>query len=454
MREVNFDGLVGLTHHYGGLSAGNVASMTHAGNLSNPRQAARQGLAKMRFVRRLGVMQAVLPPHPRPNVRFLRRVGFSGTDEAVIARAAREGEVFLRAASSAAAMWTANAATVAPSSDTRDGLLHLVPANLQSMLHRAIEPETTTAVLRAIFRDPKRFAVHDPLPGGGQLADEGAANHTRLFTDLGAVHVFAWGRRVFGEAPAPQKFPARQTWEASSALARLLELPSDKAILHQQDPRGIDAGAFHTDVLAVGHGHVLLTHERAFIDLEGLLDALRKKLGPSFRAVVAPSEKLPVKDAVSAYPFNSQLLGLSDGSMCIVAPEESRRIDTARAYLESVVAAEIGVREVHYLDLRQSMQNGGGPACLRLRIPMTDAERNAVTARVFIDDALLSELETWVDTHYRERLTAEDLSDPLLWREVSTALDELTRILQLGPVYDFQRDLHPPSPRHPGAPRR
>lgn len=396
----------------------------------------------MRLVHELGVLQAVLPPPPRPDIGFLRSIGFTGTDEAVIARAAHETPELLGAASSAAAMWTANAATVAPSSDTEDRRLHLVPANLQSMLHRAIEAETTFAVLRTIFRDEHRFTVHAPLPGGGgHLADEGAANHTRLYTSgRPAVHLFAWGRRAVGKARRPERFPARQTCEASGALARLLGVAPSQAIFPQQDPRGIDAGAFHTDVLAVGSAHLLLMHERAFCEPDRLRDELGSKLGESFQTVVASTAELPVEDAVSAYPFNSQLLSLPDGTMCILAPEESRTVDTARAYLERVVAAGVGVTRVHYLDLRQSMQNGGGPACLRLRVPMTEDERAHLTARVLLDEALLGELEAWVDRHYRDRLTSADLADPLLWREVWTALDALTGILRLGSVYPFQID--------------
>ncbi len=445
MREVNFDGLVGLTHNYGGLSAGNVASMTHGGSESSPRAAAREGLAKMRFVRDLGVLQAVLPPHPRPSLSFLRSIGFGGSDEEVLAAAARGDGLLLRLASSAAAMWTANAATVAPSSDTRDGRLHIVPANLQQMLHRAIEASTTTSVLRAIFADDARFCVHDPLPGGGQLADEGAANHTRLFVpgaggdvDV-AVHLFAWGRSALGEGQGPKRFPARQTEEASQALARLLEVPEERALFPRQHPNGIDAGAFHTDVLAVGNGNVLLVHELAFFDLDRLVADLQARLGDTLHVVIARERELPVADAVAAYPFNSQLITLPSGDMVIIAPEDSQRTERARAYLDRVVESGVGVSAVHYKDLRQSMNNGGGPACLRLRVVMSDEERAAVQARVFLDDALLAELESWVERRYRDRLHAKDLADAALAREGMEALDELTQILRLGSVYDFQR---------------
>jgi succinylarginine dihydrolase len=445
-REYNFDGLVGPTHNYAGLSHGNVASLAHAGQPADPRGAALQGLGKMRFVASLGVGQAVLPPHERPSLRTLRRLGFRGGDEEVLAQAARDPELkdqLLRISSSAAAMWTANAATAVPGEDAADRRLHLVPANLTAMFHRALEAETTTRVLRAVFAEPRHFQVHDPLPGGAHFADEGAANHTRLFAEgRPAVHLFAWGRRAFGGAPdagEPVRYPARQTREASHALARLGQVEPARALFPQQHPAGIDAGAFHTDVLAVGNGNVLLLHERAFVGAEALLEKLRGLLGETFVAYLATEEELPAAAAVAAYPFNSQLLTLPGGSMTIVAPLESQEDPRARAFLQRVVGSGGPVNRVHHLDLRQSMQNGGGPACLRQRIVLSDAERGAVKARVFWDDALGAELEAWVRRHYRDRLVGADLADPQLARETMAALDELTHILRLGNVYDFQR---------------
>ncbi len=444
MREYNFDGLVGPTHNYAGLSHGNVASLRNAGRPANPRAAALQGLGKMRFVASLGVGQAVLPPHERPSLRTLRRLGFHGSDTEVLARAARDpelGDALLRVGSSAAAMWTANAATVVPGADAADGRLHLVPANLSAMFHRSLEAETTTRVLRAIFGDARRFEVHDPLPGTAHFGDEGAANHTRLFAPgQAAVHLFAWGRRAFGATPEqPARFPARQTREASQALARLGQVDPARALFPQQHPAGIDAGAFHTDVVAVGNGNVLLLHERAFVDHEKLLADLRERLAGTLHVFLATEAELPVATAVAAYPFNSQLLSLPDGTMTIVAPQESREDPHARAFLERVTQAGGPVRSVHYLDLRQSMENGGGPACLRQRIALSDDERGAVQARVFWDEALGVELEEWVRRFYRDRLVAEDLADPQLHRDNLAALDALSGILRLGSVYDFQR---------------
>jgi succinylarginine dihydrolase len=442
VREFNFDGIVGPTHNYAGLSPGNVASLSHVGQPANPKRAAQQGLAKMRLVASLGVGQAVLPPHERPRMRTLRQLGFRGSDEEVLAAAAAGDGQLLRLCSSAAAMWTANAATSVPSADSADGKLHLVPANLTSMFHRVLEADTTARVLRAIFADEARFAVHDPLPGGAHFSDEGAANHIRLFAPgAPAVHLFAWGRAAYGaDVPAaePLHFPARQSREASEALARLGQVDSSRAFFPQQHPRGIDAGAFHTDVAAVGNGNVLLLHELAFVDHQALLARLRQLLGDALVVHLASEAELPVAAAVSAYPFNSQVLTLPDGSMTILAPQESREEPRARAFLEGVAASGGPVRSVRYLDLRDSMENGGGPACLRQRIVLSDAERAAVRARVFWDEALGNELERWIERHYRDRVTGDDLRDPLLHRESLAALDELTRILRLGSIYDFQ----------------
>jgi succinylarginine dihydrolase len=440
-REYNFDGLVGPTHSYAGLSVGNLASMIHRGKVSNPRRAALEGLAKMRYVHAQGVGQAVLPPHDRPSLGALRRLGFRGADEQMLSDAALQAPALLRLVTSAAAMWTANAATVAPSSDTADGRLHLTPANLHALFHRSIEASVTERVLRATFADASLFAVHQPLPGGGHFADEGAANHTRFFSDEGqSAHLFGWGRAAFEQVEQPRRYVARQTREASQAVARLHQLDSDRIRLAQQHPEGIDAGAFHSDVLAVGAGAFLMMHERAFVDPAGLERWLSATLGASTRVAIASSDELPLEDAVTSYAFNSQLLTTSAG-LIILAPEESLENNRARAFLEGLVARDNPVERVEYLDLRQSMNNGGGPACLRLRIPLTETEVAGLSANLLFGPRLDGELTAWVLRHYRDRLDEADLRDPALMRESFTALDELTDILKLGSLYDFQRPM-------------
>lgn len=442
LTEVNFDGLVGPTHNFAGLSLGNVASLSNESTESNPRAAALQGIDKMKAVAALGVAQAVLPPQPRPCVATLRALGFSGPPDHVLADVAAREPRLLRLTSSASAMWAANAATVAPATDTLDGRLHVVPANLRHMFHRSIEADTTRDVLRAIFRDEARFTVHDPLPGGSQFADEGAANHTRLSTSSGIVHLFGWGRRAFDHGEEePRRYPARQTREASAALARALGLNDGSVLLAQQHADGIDGGAFHTDVVAVGNESFLMMHELAFRDGRAVARELSRRLGSELSLVFATNEELPIADAVHAYPFNSQVLSVSRDplKMVIVAPLESEENPAARRFLERVVAEDNPVERVLYLDVRQSMKNGGGPACLRQRIPLLQEDVARLGARVLFDAALEADLRAWVVRYYRDRLRPSDLADPALWQEGMAALDELTRILSLGAVYEFQR---------------
>ncbi|RYZ09674.1 MAG: N-succinylarginine dihydrolase [Myxococcales bacterium] len=437
MREYQFDGLVGPTHHYAGLSPGNLASQAHAGERSNPRAAALEALAKMRALYDLGVPQAVLPPQPRPSLSLLRRLGFHGTDEQVLTRALAEAPELLHAASSASSMWSANAATVVPSADASDRRVHFVPANLVSLLHRSIEAESTERVLARIFADPELFRVHPPLPACDALSDEGAANHSRLFSDTGSVHLFGWGRQASGSRP--ERFPARQTRAASAAVARTCNLPEGATLLWQQHPVGIDGGAFHTDVLAVANGGVLLMHELAFVEHAALLAELSRRLGASLRAVVATERELPLADAVAAYPFNSQLVTLPSGKMRLAAPLESRDNPRARSFLERALTECPLIEGVEYLNVNGSMKNGGGPACLRLRVPLTPTESSQLGGRVLFDDGLELRLRRIIEERYRDRLELADMADPALVEEARVALDEVTQALDLGSVYDFQR---------------
>lgn len=438
LTEWSFDGLAGPTHNYAGLSAGNLASQAHAGEVSSPRASALQGLAKARFVAGLGIPQGVLPPHERPHVPTLRRLGLVGSDADVLSAAARDGGHLLRLVSSASAMWTANAATVAPEGDTESGRTELVSANLASMFHRSLEPATTTRVLRRIFADEARYGVSPAVPTSSEFADEGAANHTRLATSRGATHLFGWGRRAWDRSAEPTRHPARQTLEASLAVARLLRLPATRVLTWQQSPAGIDAGAFHSDVLAVGGGDFLMLHELAFVDTAALLRELRARLGDELEVIVASADELPVGSAVAAYPFNSQVVETGPGRRVIVAPRESEADPLTRRFLERVQAESRSVERVCYLDVNASMRNGGGPACLRLRVPLPEGA--PLGARVRLDDALSADLTAWVERRYRDRLTLQDLADPQLLNETRAALDELTQLLRLGSVYDFQRD--------------
>ncbi|EMV94338.1 N-succinylarginine dihydrolase [Escherichia coli] len=438
--EVNFDGLVGLTHHYAGLSFGNEASTRHRFQVSNPRQAAKQGLLKMKALADAGFPQAVIPPHERPFIPVLRQLGFSGSDEQVLEKVARQAPHWLSSVSSASPMWVANAATIAPSADTLDGKGHLTVANLNNKFHRSLEAHVTESLLKAIFNDEEKFSVHSALPQVALLGDEGAANHNRLGGHYGepGMQLFVYGREE-GNDTRPSRYPARQTREASEAVARLNQGNPQQVIFAQQNPDVIDQGVFHNDVIAVSNRQVLFCHQQAFARQSQLLANLRARVN-GFMAIEVPATQVSVSDAVSTYLFNSQLLSRDDGSMMLVLPQECREHAGVWGYLNELLAADNPISELKVFDLRESMANGGGPACLRLRGVLTEEERRAVNPAVMMNDTLFNALNDWVDRYYRDRLTAADLADPQLLRGGREALDVLSQLLNLGSVYPFQRE--------------
>ncbi len=446
-REFNFDGLVGPTHNYAGLSPGNLASGKSAGRRSHPRAAALQGLEKMARLHSLGVPQAVLPPQPRPDLDWLRRLGFEGSQARVVERAARESQRLLAAAYSASSMWVANAATVIPAADAMDGRLHFIPANLSSEAHRSLETPWTSRLLRAVFPDAGLFAHHDAVPVRG---DEGAANHTRLCRDYGlpGLEVFVYGeacsddRRGDGldAIHVTAKYPARQTEEASRAVARLGRLEPENTVFFRQAPQAIDAGVFHNDVIASGNRDLLFVHEDALLDQARSLDVLRERFtrrcGGELRVVEVSRDALPIEHAVDTYLFNCQIVEVADGGTAWIGPVECRDHPGTAALLDELAGAKGPFDSLHYVDLRESMLNGGGPACLRLRVVMDEAQRAASHAGVFFDDSLHRRLVEVIERHYRETLDPADLADPGLIDEARAALEAVTEALGLQSLYD------------------
>ena len=439
VREANFDSIVGPTHNYAGLSPGNVASSTNSGEVSRPREAALQGLAKMRALAEMGLLQGWLPPHPRPALDVLREAGFDGDEATMVARAATEAPHLLARATSSSFMWAANAATVAPAPDTEDGRLHLAVANLQTMPHRRIEAPTTERILRRVFADESRMVVHRAIDGPG-LTDEGAANHTRLSSGDGpGTHFFVYGGRADSDV-GPRRYVARQTLAASRAVADVLRVPEANCVYAQQHPDAIDAGVFHNDVISVGNENVLLHHESAFLDPDRTLAELDRRLDGRLISIRVPAERVPLEDAVRSYLFNSQLVTLPDGSMALVCPGECRDSAAVSSYLDDLVGDDSNpIAAVHVFDLRQSMRNGGGPACLRLRVGLRAGDVDGVHHACLYTEARYHRLVEWVERWYPEELAASELADPVRLTSARDALDELTGILELPGLYDFQR---------------
>lgn len=441
--EINFDGLIGPSHNYGGLSHGNVASKHNAQKISQPRQAALQGLQKMNYLRGLGLQQGVLLPQQRPHLPTLRALGFAGSDRRVIEQASNQAPELLAQCYSASCMWTANACTVSPSADSADAKVHFTAANLSSMFHRSIEHAATTSLLRAIFADQQYFVHHDALPSGSHFGDEGAANHNRFATQYHkpGVQLFVFGRYAFrSNKHATARFPTRQTFEASQAISRLHELDKNKVVFVQQNPKIIDAGAFHNDVVSVSNLDTFFMHEEAFVDKMSMQAELQEKFDGDLHFIEVPTEQVSLDAAVKSYLFNSQLIQLPDeAGMALILPEESRENEQVYAYLQDLEQQNTPIKHIKFVDVRQSMQNGGGPACLRLRVALNDEEVAAVNPRFLLNDELHNKLSSWVSKHYREEIRPDDLRDPSLADENFTALDELTQIFDLGAHYEFQR---------------
>ncbi|PNQ75866.1 succinylarginine dihydrolase [Erythrobacter sp. SAORIC-644] len=408
--EINFDGIVGPSHNYAGLSLGNIASASHKGNASYPRAAALQGIAKMRGNMERGLAQGFLLPLPRPNFGLLRDLAVGDdTNPALVA-----------AAWSASSMWTANAATVSPAPDTGDGRCHLTPANLVTMLHRGQEWRDTQAQLKIAFGDQRHFAVHDAVPSS--FRDEGAANHMRFCDshDAPGVEVFVYGR-------PGGRFPARQHEQASRAVARLHGLEPRRCVFIEQNPAAIEAGAFHNDVVAVANEKVLFTHDQAFADQIDAYEAIRAVF-PDLHVVEVPESQVTLEEAIRTYLFNAQLVTLPTGEMALVVPSECQESASVWSWCERMLASNGPIRHVIPVDVRQSMANGGGPACLRLRVV---ADPATVDARFLLDEAKAERIEAVIAQMWPETIQPDEIGTEALAAKVIEAREALLAVLSL-----------------------
>jgi succinylarginine dihydrolase len=399
LTEINFDGLIGPSHNYAGLSLGNLASAKNAGGISQPRAAALQGIEKMRANIALGLIQGVFMPQDRPNTAWLNSLG---TDMA-------QADPGLRAcALSASSMWAANAATVSPAPDTADGTCHLSAANLVTMPHRSHEWMGTLAQLKIAFANPA-FTVHPPVPA--PFGDEGAANHMRLCANHGSAGVEVF---VYGTSGGP--FPARQHQQASRAIARTHRV--NRALFVAQSEAAISAGAFHNDVVAVANEHVLFAHEQAFDGKDDFYRDLRALL-PMVDIVEVPAAAVSLSDAIQSYLFNAQLVTLPDaGGMALILPTEAQNNPRVWSWLQNMVAGNGPIRRLVPVDVRQSMANGGGPACLRLRVV---CDPKTVDPRFLVNEEKLDRFADIISCTWPERIAPDDLADPSLLEMIRTA---------------------------------
>ncbi len=415
--EINIDGMIGPTHHFGGMGVGNLASLASRNQVSSPLKAALEGLAKMEVLAGMGVEQYYLPPLERPNWRWLASIGFPGDHGDALRRCFDEEPSLLSAAYSSAFMWTANAATVAPASDTLDGNLHLIPANLCSSLHRGHEAVERRDQLQEMFYPVPNAQVHDPLPSVCALRDEGAANHMRLTNLDGqdAIHVFVYGASNDARSP---KFLARQTEQAARRVAGCLRLRAEDCVFAEQSAHAIDAGVFHNDVIAMSNGNMMIYHEQAFENGESVVDEICRKFTAKTKTtsnfVCVSNKEVSLDEAVRTYLFNSQLLSIGpheDQAVELISPSQCLDSPAVSGLIQRWIRDEDNpIRRVRYLSLHQSMRNGGGPACLRLRVILNRELLSILGDRFKANENRISRLRTEVIRRYPDSIVLSDLA--------------------------------------------
>lgn len=430
--EVNLDSLIGLGHHFGGLSPGNLASTTHKNELSNPQAAALQGLEKAWLLQTITSRQLLLPPLLRPHESLLQTAGFIGSYESAMARALEVEPDLVSAIWSSSFVWTANLGIFTPSCDSASGKSHLTLANLCTNLHRSLESGERFESLQKWLSGA--INVHAPLPSSLSLADEGAANHTRFFSLTNpecGLHHFVYGLSPEG-TPHSQKtsiYPARQSLRAAQWIARRHELIENHVMYTQQNPNVIDQGVFHNDVICTGHGSFLLCHEQAFVHGMNEVDLLRRRFqeltGDALCVELVSSQQLSVELAVKTYLFNSQLVLTPQGPVIIAALECERHPQTYTLLQD--LKQRWSLAGLYFVDLTQSMHNGGGPACLRLRLPMKPSQYQKLSA-FHLTPKRYQQLKTLIEKDYPTQLTKSMLIDKS-YRDHAVAVQE--KILQI-----------------------
>ena len=436
--EINFDGLIGPTHNYAGLSQGNLASQKYFNQTSNPQAAALQGLDKMRLIMDQGIPQGFFLPHERPHLHTLRKLGFGGTDEEVINQAAKRNPALLKNVYSASSMWAANAATFSPSIDSYDQNIHITPANLNSMFHRSIEHEFTKVQLELMFGVAAQ--VHIPIKNISGYGDEGAANHLRVSAQhlTPGFQIFVFGSSAF---EVHQGIIARQAEEISQAVSSQHQLDPDRVLFLKQNEQAINSGSFHNDIVSLANEEVFIFHQEAFADrveLERALHHLKDHV-KGFHPIEILSEDISLDNLVSSYLLNSQLITVDNNEMMMLLPEEVQNHANCMRWLEEIKSSS-PIKHIEFVDIRQSMMNGGGPACLRFKAVVNNDEFDQLNEKFLLSPKKLMDLRALVSKHYRDKLNPEDLLDIKLMHESYTFLDELTQLLGLGAIYNFQKN--------------
>ena len=100
----------------------------------------------------------------------------------------------------------------------------------------------------------------------------------------------------------------------------------------------------------------------------------------------------------------------------------------ARAFLDRLLAGNGPVHRVVPVDVRQSMANGGGPACLRLRVV---ADPATIDPRFLLDEAKAEIIERAIAGAWPEQIDTADIGKETLARAVVDARRVLLEAINL-----------------------
>jgi len=422
--QLNISELPGPTFMYSGLSADNVASLNNKHLAANPLKFALLSLQRMRLLLEEGVHQVIFPPHRRPDLQALGYCGFTGDMGHMIGSADKFSRGYLESLLAASSVWTANAATVTPSADSEDGKVHITTANLNSHFHRSIEASQTHAKLARVFADDNFFALHQALPSHNRFSDEGAANHMRFHVEgeNRGLNVFVYGN----DPDNPGYMQGRQSLWASKAICQLHALSSTQVWLQKQSKEAISRGIFHNDIISMNSHDLLVFHQQAYENHESLIEKLTA-LG--ICCVEIKAEEFSLEHALKTYFFNSEFIKGKDGSQVLVMSEKCQHDAKVHAQLERIQTAYNKEIKTIYVDLDDSLKNGGGPACLRLRVQLNQEQFSAIPSKFLLTQNKLNALQEVVTRFYRESLSYEDVFTETFQLSLQPVYSRLEQVL-------------------------
>ena len=250
--------------------------------------------------------------------------------------------------------------------------------------------------------------------------------------------IFVFGSTAFD---AHHDIIARQAEEISQAVSTQHQLDPDRVLFLKQNEQAINSGSFHNDIVSLANEEVFIFHQEAFADrveLERVLHHMKDHV-KGFHPIEILSEDISLDDLVSSYLLNSQLITVKNNEMMMLLPEEVQNHPNCMRWLDEIKSSS-PVKHIEFVDIRQSMMNGGGPACLRFKTVVNNDEFDKINKKFLLSPKKLMDLRALVSKHYRDQLNPEDLLDIKLMQESYTFLDELTQLLDLGAIYNFQKN--------------